>query len=91
MLAIIGPKWTDIRNEAGQKRLEDPDDFVRIELEAALARNVPVVPVPVGHAAMPGASQLPASLYDHSFQGELGAVFTRREMGGLPIGCVGKV
>ena len=55
VLAIIGPKWTDIRNEAGQRRLEDPDDFVRIELEAALARNVPVVPVLVGHAPMPGS------------------------------------
>ena len=55
VLAIIGPKWTDIRNEAGQKRLEDPDDFVRIELEAALARSVPVVPVLVGHAPMPPA------------------------------------
>ena len=59
VLAIIGPKWTDIRNEAGQKRLEDPDDFVRIELEAALARNVPVVPVLVGHAAMPGPVSCP--------------------------------
>ena len=39
VLAIIGPKWTDIRNEAGQRRLEDPDDFVRIELEAALSRR----------------------------------------------------
>jgi len=62
VLAIIGPKWIDIRNEAGLKRLEDPDDFVRVELEAALARSVPVVPVLVGHAAMPGASQLPSSL-----------------------------
>ena len=54
VLAIIGPKWIDTRNAAGQRRLEDPDDFVRIELEAALARNVPVVPVLVGHAPMPG-------------------------------------
>jgi hypothetical protein len=31
MLAIIGPRWTDASNKAGQRRLEDPDDFVRIE------------------------------------------------------------
>ena len=62
VLAIIGPKWVDTRNSAGQRRLEDPDDFVRIELEAALARDVPVVPVLVGHAAMPGNSEVPASL-----------------------------
>jgi Tol biopolymer transport system component len=68
VLAIIGPKWTDIRNEAGQKRLEDPDDFVRIELEAALARSVPVVPVLVGHAPMPGSSQLPSSLASLAFR-----------------------
>jgi eukaryotic-like serine/threonine-protein kinase len=68
VLAIIGPKWTDIRNEAGQKRLEDPDDFVRIELEAALARSVPVVPVLVGHAPMPGTFQLPATLASLAFR-----------------------
>jgi Tol biopolymer transport system component len=68
VLAIIGPKWTDIRNEAGQKRLEDPDDFVRIELEAALARNVPVVPVLVGHAPIPGTSQLPSTLSSLAFR-----------------------
>ncbi|MEO8309264.1 MAG: TIR domain-containing protein [Pseudomonadota bacterium] len=62
VLAIIGPRWADARNEAGQLRLEDPDDFVRIELEAALARKVPVVPVQVGHALMPASSQLPESL-----------------------------
>ena len=43
--AIIGARWTDARNPEGQRRLEAPDDFVRIELEAALARDIPVVPV----------------------------------------------
>jgi eukaryotic-like serine/threonine-protein kinase len=62
VLAIIGPRWTDAHNKEGQRRLEDPDDFVRIELEAALARDIPVVPVLVGHAPMPGASELPGSL-----------------------------
>ena len=41
VLAIIGPKWIDTRNAAGQRRLEDPDDFVRIELEAALRETFP--------------------------------------------------
>jgi Tol biopolymer transport system component len=62
VLAIIGPRWTDASSKAGQRRLEDPDDFVRIELEAALARDIPVVPVLVAHAPMPLASELPASL-----------------------------
>jgi eukaryotic-like serine/threonine-protein kinase len=68
VLAIVGPKWTDVRNEAGNRRLEDPDDFVRIELEAALARSVPVVPVLVGHAPMPGTSQLPSTLASLAFR-----------------------
>jgi eukaryotic-like serine/threonine-protein kinase len=62
MLAIIGPHWADAHNPAGQRRLEDPEDFVRIELETALARDIPVVPVLVGHAPLPGASELPGSL-----------------------------
>jgi eukaryotic-like serine/threonine-protein kinase len=68
VLAIIGPKWTDIRNEDGKRRLEDTDDFVRIELEAALSRKIPVVPVLVGHAAMPPTSQLPPSLSSLAFR-----------------------
>ncbi len=68
MLAIIGPRWTDARNGAGQRRLEDSDDFVRIELEAALARDIPVVPVLVAHAAMPVTSDLPASLASMVFR-----------------------
>ncbi len=62
MLTIVGPHWTEARDTAGQRRLEDPDDFVRIELETALARDIPVVPVLVGHAQLPVASKLPGSL-----------------------------
>jgi eukaryotic-like serine/threonine-protein kinase len=68
VLAIIGPRWTDARNSAGQRRLEDSDDFVRIELEAALARDIPVVPVLVAHAPMPGAAELPTSLASMAFR-----------------------
>jgi Tol biopolymer transport system component len=68
MLAIIGPRWSDASNKAGQRRLEDPDDFVRIELEAALARDIPVVPVLVAHAPIPLASELPASLASMAFR-----------------------
>ncbi len=68
MLVIIGPRWTDARNGAGQRRLEDADDFVRIELEAALARKIPVVPVLVAHATMPVSSELPASLESMVFR-----------------------
>ncbi|MEO6080501.1 MAG: TIR domain-containing protein [Steroidobacteraceae bacterium] len=68
VLAIIGPSWADTRSNAGQRRLEDPDDFVRIELEAALARGIPVVPVLVGNATMPGVTQLPTSLAELAYR-----------------------
>jgi Tol biopolymer transport system component len=68
VLAIIGQKWIDTRNGTGHRRLDDPDDFVRIELEAALARDIPVVPVLVAHAPMPGTTELPASLASMAFR-----------------------
>ena len=36
LLAVIGPNWADARNEDGTRRLDNPDDFVRLEREAAL-------------------------------------------------------
>ena len=45
MLTIIGPTWVEGKNDTGQRRLDNPDDFVLIEIGAALARDIPVVPV----------------------------------------------
>jgi hypothetical protein len=57
LLALIGDGWVEMTNEAGQRRLDDPEDFVRLEIEAALARNVRVIPVLVGEAK-PGIGAL---------------------------------
>jgi len=62
MLAIIGPNWLTAKDETGQRRLDNPKDFIVIEIGAALARNIPVVPVLVDGARMPKASELPDSL-----------------------------
>jgi hypothetical protein len=62
MLAVIGPDWLTAKDETGQRRLDNPEDFVVVEIAAALARNIPVVPVLVGGARMPKASELPDSL-----------------------------
>src|SRR5713101_8385681 len=62
LLAVVGAQWLDARDAAGTRRLECPDDVVRIELEAALARGIPVIPVLLGHATMPTEGQLPPSL-----------------------------
>jgi hypothetical protein len=62
-LAIIGPQWATITNENGTPRLHDPDDHVRREVAAALARpDVKVIPVLVGDARMPAREQLPPDL-----------------------------
>jgi len=62
LLALIGEQWLTIGDEQGRARLDNPKDFVRLEIEAALIRNVRVIPILVGGARMPRADELPPSL-----------------------------
>jgi hypothetical protein len=62
MLVLIGDRWLTAAGNDGRRRLEDPDDFVRLEIQAALARNIRVIPVLVGGVPMPRAIQLPGTL-----------------------------
>jgi TIR domain len=63
MLALISPDWIDaIDPKTGRKRLDNPNDFVRIEVGAALKRGIPVVPVLLDGAAVPDRDQLPDDL-----------------------------
>ena len=62
MLVVIGPNWLNAKDDTGQRRLQQPDDFVAIEITAALARNIRVIPVLVDGARVPKASELPDSL-----------------------------
>ena len=62
LLAIIGPTWLTAADERGRRRLDDPDDIVRLEIEAALARGVRVIPILVEGAVMPAREDLPESL-----------------------------
>ena len=68
LLAIIGKDWLNANNEQGKRRLDNSADFVRIELESALKRNIPVIPILVSNAVMPAASQLPESLVDLAYR-----------------------
>jgi hypothetical protein len=68
LLAIIGPAWSSIKNAAGARRLDDPNDFVRLEIGSALARDVAVIPVLVHDAKMPRPEDLPESLKDLAFR-----------------------
>ena len=61
-LAVISPNWLDAKDEAGLRRLHHPDDFVAIEIAAALARKIRVIPVLVDGARTPKADKLPDSV-----------------------------
>jgi hypothetical protein len=62
VLSVIGPNWLNAKDETDQRRLDKPSDPVAIEIAAALARNILVIPVLVDGTHMPKASELPASL-----------------------------
>jgi hypothetical protein len=59
-LTVIGSQW--LVGDVGQRRLDDEADFVRIEIEAALRRNIPIVPVLVQGATIPRSEDLPETL-----------------------------
>jgi hypothetical protein len=63
LLVLIGAEWLGASDaRTGLRRLDNPSDFVRIEIAEALARDIPVVPVLIDGAPLPHAAQLPAEL-----------------------------
>jgi hypothetical protein len=68
LLAIIGPDWLEARDADDARRLDNENDYVRLEIAAALKRDIPVVPVIVRGARMPKASQLPEELRDLAYR-----------------------
>ncbi len=64
MLVLIGRDWAEVKDEAGRPRLHSPGDFVRLEIEAALKRDIVVTPILVQGAHMPAPEQLPADIRD---------------------------
>jgi hypothetical protein len=62
LIAVIGRGWASAVDEDGKRRLEQPDDFVRLEVGTALERNIRVIPVLVGGASYPDADELPDDL-----------------------------
>jgi WD40 repeat protein len=62
-LAVLGRQWLAAKDEEGRARLSNPDDFVALEIGAALERrNIRVVPILVAGAAMPRSAELPEQL-----------------------------
>lgn len=62
VIAIIGPEWLKITDDEGNYRLTQPDDYVRLEIETALKKKTPLIPVLINNALMPKASELPESI-----------------------------
>lgn len=62
VLVLIGKQWVSMTNAGGTRRLDDPNDFVRLEIATALRRNVRVIPVLVRGATMPPESALPSDV-----------------------------
>ncbi len=68
LLAMIGQEWLESKNDTGRRRLENPNDFVRMELASALQRDIPVVPLLVRGAKMPRPDQLPDDLKELAYR-----------------------
>ena len=62
ILVVVGPNWLNVKDDSGNRQLDNPDDFVAIEIAAALARKIRVIPVLVDGARMPKVGELPEPL-----------------------------
>jgi isoamylase len=62
LLALIGERWLTVTDDAGRRRLDSQEDWVRVEIETALERNISVIPIVVERAKLPRADQLPPTL-----------------------------
>ena len=71
LLAVIGDRWLTITGADGKRRLDNPQDFVRLEIETALQRNIVVIPLLVRNARIPDATDLPVGLDQLSFRNGL--------------------
>src|SRR5438477_6857131 len=61
-IVAIGPNWLHVTDASGKRRLDDEEDFVRMEIVSALQRKIRVIPVLVGGARMPRKQDLPEAL-----------------------------
>lgn len=61
-LAIIGKSWLTATDSTGLRRIDDPNDYVRLEIRSALTRNILVIPVLVEGAKMPTGAELPEEI-----------------------------
>ena len=68
LVAVIGPTWLTVQDDKGNRRLDHPGDWVRLEVETALSRGIPVIPLLVGNAELPRAEELPDCLQNLAYR-----------------------
>ncbi len=72
VLVVVGPRWLSVTDESGRRRLDDPGDYVRLEVEGALAReDVRLIPLLVQGAPMPAVRDLPEPLHPFAYRNAL--------------------
>jgi hypothetical protein len=71
LLAVIGPKWAGPLYADGRRRIDLPGDFVRTEIELAMKRAIPILPVLVYDARMPAPETLPPSVAPLAYRNAL--------------------
>jgi hypothetical protein len=69
VIVLIGPHW--VGEKSGSRRIDDPSDFVRLEVSSALRLGIPVIPVLVNQTDMPTSEQLPFDLQELAFRNAL--------------------
>jgi len=62
LVVVIGPRWLTLTDTAGQRRIDDPRDWIRREIAEALSAGLRVVPLLTGDAALPAEADLPADI-----------------------------
>jgi hypothetical protein len=71
LIAVIGPDWLGKRRHRGSRRIDEPTDFVRLEIGYALERNLPVIPILVSNTEMPRSEELPKDIEALAFRNGL--------------------
>ncbi|MEL6816221.1 MAG: toll/interleukin-1 receptor domain-containing protein [Cyanobacteria bacterium J06598_3] len=68
LLAVIGRNWLNAKGSDGRRRLENPADWVRLEIQTALNRNVPVIPILLDGVEMPAVADMPKDLHPLAYR-----------------------
>ena len=87
VVAVVGPAWLGRQGEVS-RRIDDPSDFVRLEIAGALQRGIPVIPILVDNTPMPKPDALPAEIQGFAFRNALVPVISIQGFGYVVAGAM---